>query len=67
MVLTEIHPVAPVDPTPVIRPPVFIAPRPRAIAERIRCAPMAMANKSIRQTARVASMIIVATCFVTNH
>ena len=65
-----IHRVAPVDPTPVIRPLVFIAPRPKAIAESIHCVPMAKANKSIRQIVRVALMTIVfcplATCFVTN-
>ena len=71
MVLPLIHPVAPVDPTPVIHPPVFIAPRPKAIAESIHCVPMAKANKSIRQIVRVALMKIVfcplATCFVTNQ
>ena len=61
------------DPTPVKvhRPPVFIAPRPKAIAESTHCVPMATANKSIRQIVRVASTRIVffllATCFVTNH
>ena len=71
MVLPLIHPVAPVGPTPVIRPPVFIAPRPKAIAESIHCVPMAKANKSIRQIVRVASTKIVffllEKCFVTNH
>jgi len=71
MVLPLIHPVAPVGSTPVIRPPVFIAPRPKAIAESIHCVPMAKANKSIRQIVRVALMKIVfcplATCFVTNQ
>ena len=69
MDLPLIHPVAPVGPTPVIRPPVFIAPRPKAIAESIHCVPMAKANKSIRQIVRVAStkIVFLATCFVTNH
>ena len=71
MVLTLIHPVVPVAQTPVIRPPVFFAPRPKVIAESIHCVPMAKANKKTRQTVRVVLMKIVlcplATCFVTNH
>ena len=68
MVLTEIHPVAPVDPTPVIRPPVFIAPRPKAIAESTHCVPMAKANRSIRQIVRVVQAIALAViCIATNH
>ena len=56
-------------PTLVIRPLVFIAPRPKAIAESTHCVPMATANKSIRQIVRVAStkIVFLATCFVTNH
>jgi len=71
MVSILIHPVAPVGPTPAIQPPVFIAPRLKAIAESIHRVPMAKANKLIRQIVRVALMKIVfcplATCFVTNH
>ena len=71
MALTSIHRVAPVGPTPAIQPPVFIAPRLKAIAESIHRVPMAKANKLIRQIVRVALMKIVfcplATCFVTNH
>ena len=72
MVLPLIHPVAPVGPTPVIRPPVFIAPRPKAIAESIHCVPMAKANKSIRQIVRVVLLVpqtcvLLPTCIATQH